>query len=75
MQSPSQRREAAFLRLDATMLRLYGEPLNPDQRGCLTDPARADEARDMLDDMQARMGIPADVTGAAAIAIWARDHA
>lgn len=56
---------AATDALSAALVAATGEPLNAEQRECLLDPARADEARDMLDDMRDRMGL-ADEAHAAA---------
>lgn len=49
--------------LDADLIRIYGEGLNDEQRACLLDPERYDEALDMLDDMEARMGVSGYVRG------------
>lgn len=53
------------LALDAEMLRLYGEGLTAEQRECLHDEERAEEASGMLDDMQARLGLAPDIVDAA----------
>jgi hypothetical protein len=34
-----------------------------DQRACLADPARLDEAMDMVDDWEARVGLPGELRG------------
>jgi len=47
--------------LDAAMRARTGEGLCAEQREVLLDPARTDEAHDMLADMQARMCVPADI--------------
>ena len=34
-----------------------------DERACLADPARLDEALDMVDDWEARVGLPGELRG------------
>jgi hypothetical protein len=34
-----------------------------DERACLADPARLDEALDMIDDWEARVGLPGELRG------------
>ncbi len=53
------------LALDAEMLRLYGEGLTSEQRDCLSDEDRREEAAGMLDDMQARLGLAGGIVDAA----------
>lgn len=43
--------------LNAELRRIYGIGLMTDQLLCLADSTRWEEALDMLDDMQARLGI------------------
>lgn len=43
--------------LDHAFWRVWGEPMTYEQRECLNDSARRDEAADMLDDFAARLGI------------------
>ena len=55
----------ALAALSSALVAATGEPLNDEQRACLLDPARADEARDMLDDMRDRMGLTDEACAAA----------
>lgn len=57
-------RPASWRALDDAMRILFGEGLEREQRECLDDPDRREECIDMLDDLQARLGIPADVVQA-----------
>lgn len=47
----------------------------PDQLECLNDPARSAEACAMLDDLQARVGLPEDVVQPQLVRIVAREFA
>jgi hypothetical protein len=51
---------AEYLAVDAELLTLYGEGMTADQRDCLAYPERIQEARDMLDDMHARLDVSAN---------------
>jgi len=53
-----------LLALDAELIRRFGEGLNAEQMDCLRLGTRREEAVAMLDDMEARMGISAEVVGA-----------
>jgi hypothetical protein len=59
--------------LDAELVRIYGEGLNSEQVACLTDLDRLDEALDMIDDMECRMGVRGHVRGD--VAHWLIDRA
>jgi len=49
--------------LDAELTRITGAGLLVEQRDCLDDPQRYEEALDMLDDMEARIGVSGHVRG------------
>lgn len=60
-------RPASWRALDDAMRAKFGVGLALDQRECLDDVDRREECIEMLDDIQARMGIPADVVQAVVI--------
>ncbi|MEO8391190.1 hypothetical protein [Polaromonas sp.] len=53
--------------IDDDLVALGYEPLTADQCECLSDPQRAEEAADMLDDLQARLGVGAAACEAAGL--------
>lgn len=59
--------------LNAELIRKTGSPLDQEQVDCLMDVRRYDEATDMLDDMEARMGISVHVRGE--VADWLTQRA
>lgn len=62
----------AWLQLDEWFASspVYGPAgLSAEQRDCLTESARIEEARDMLDDMQARLGVPPSLVALCLIAL------
>jgi hypothetical protein len=64
--------ENACTMLDAELRRILGEGIDDEQRACLLDPNRHEEAVDMIDDMECRLGISADVCGMVADALTQR---
>lgn len=51
--------------IDAELIAKGYDPLYKEQIDCLNDPERAEEAADMLDDLQARVGVSAAACEAA----------
>lgn len=61
--------EPEILALDTESIRVHSEGLNAEQRECLHDDSRRDEAMAMVDDLQARCGFAADVCAAARLSL------
>lgn len=61
------------VQINADFYRAGLAALDSDQYRCLTDPERADEALEMIDDFEARLGLEAKLAGQARS--FVRDHA